>query len=781
MLKKLLELIPKEHEKLYQEAIKQAEREALLRSVIESIRKTLDIDEIRQNLVNVVGQKFNADKCFFWDYDNNKKEFIQQIKFDYVTSPEFRKPYTYGKETDKFLIGTYKKQGYIFIPDSLDLIDNAGHFGIISRCQINYHNIRTNCCFGLFDGKKFLGAFAVQYKKVTPISNEDIELLKIIVNQATIALKQAELYSKTKKQAQREQIIREITETALIGLDTKEIQNKLVKRVANLFKPDKCFIRPFNAEIDAFVAVEEHAQYCSSSDLKKSYYFSKEVEELVKSEYKKGNAFIIPDLSEFFSKPQPFDSIAQRQIEHYGIRANYCFPILAENKLIGAFVVQFKKVTYLEPEDINLLRTIINQAAISLKQAEQHQQLQKQIKRETFLRKINETISETLDLDKILNLVCQEMLKFFNVDRVAIGKHKSADDYTKLLKVAEVTANEKIPIHKNATVSPKVNEYLGKCLLKKGQDLIINNMDDNNVPEFYRTFHKQLGTKSILNVAIKKGKENWGIMALFQNRNYRNWAPEEIDLMHAISEQVFIAIRQAELYAGSQDAARLKSEFITNVSHEIRTPLNAILGFSQLLQNQEYSSNKHKKYINNISLSADHLLKLVNSILDFSKIESGKMDLFLERLDLTKVIKDVILSIKSMTIQKNIKIKADLEEVIWDVDIIKFKQVLLNLLCNAIKFTPENGQVTIKTEVKKNELIIEVEDNGIGIAPEDTDKIFKYFRQIDSSHSRNQEGTGLGLALAKKLVELHNGKIGFESEKDKGSKFWFTLPKAKIA
>lgn len=781
MLKKLLELIPEKHGKLYQEAKKQAERETLLRTIIESIRKTLDIDEIRQNLVNVVGENLKADKCFFWDYDNNKKEFIQQIKFDYVTSPEFKKPYTYGKETDNFLIDTYKKQGYIHIPDFLNLIDDSGHMGIIGRHQINYLGMRTNCCFGLFDGKKFLGAFAVQYKEVTPISNEDIELLKIIVNQTAIALKQAELYSKTKKQAEREKIIREITETALLGLEPSEIQNKLITMVSKVFKADKCFIRPFNNEIDAFDPVEEYAQYCSSPDLKKSYYFSEEVEEFVKSEYKKGVAFIVPDFEEFLAQGELFSAIAKRQIEHYGIKANYCFPIISENNLIGSFVVQFKKKTYLEPEDISLLKTVVNQAAISLKQAEQHQKLQKQIEREVFLRKINEAISETLDLDIILSLVCKEMLKFFNVDRVGIGKYASSEDYSNPIKVTEATANKKIPHHKNATVSTKVNEYLSECLLKKGKDLIINNMVGGSVPEFYRDFHKQLGTKSILNVAIKKGKENWGIMALFQNRDYRNWTHEEIDLMHAISEQIFIAIRQAELYARSQDAARLKNEFITNVSHEIRTPLNAILGFSQLLVTQDYSEEKHQKYLNNISLSANHLLKLVNSILDFSKIESGKMNLFLEEFNCTKIIQEVILSIKSMAIQKNITIKTAFINVFLEADIIKFKQILLNLLSNAIKFTDKNGQITISTKTQKGELIIEVEDDGIGITEEDADKLFKYFRQIDSSHSRNQEGTGLGLALAKKLVELHNGTIGFESKKGKGSKFWFTMPKVKTS
>lgn len=777
MLKKLLELIPKEQDKVYQEAKKQAEREALIRTIIESIRNSLDIDEIRQTLVKIVGENLKADKCFFWDYDNTKKEFIDEIKFDYVTSSEFKKQYTYSKETNNFLIETYKNEGYIYVKDFLEVINEPGHMGIIGKHQINYHKVRTNCCFGLFDEDKFLGAFAVQYKEMTPICEADIELLKIIVNQTVIALKQADLYSRTKKQAIREKITREITETALTSLEPSIIQNKIVMKVAELFKPDKCFIRSFNNEIDAFIPVEEYAEYYSSPDLKKLYCFSDAVEKLIKSEYKQGNAFIVPDFEEFFKKPEPFCAIAKRQIEYYGILANYCFPIIADNTLIGAFVVQFKKKTYLEPEDISLLKTLVNQTAISLQHAQQHQKLQKQIKREAFLRKINETISDTLDLDKILNSVCNEMLNYFKVDRIAIGKHQSSEDLSKSIKVFEALANKSIPCHQNASLSAKVNDYLNNILLKKGEDLVINNMDEDDIPEFYKDFHKPLGTKSILNVAIKKGKENWGIMALFHNREYRIWTSEEIDLMHAIAEQIFIAIRQAELYAQSQDAARLKSEFITNVSHEIRTPLNAILGFTQLLDNKNYSKEKHPKYLNNISLSAKHLLKLVNSILDFSKIESGKMDLFIEKFDSSKIIEEVISSIKSNAIQKNITIDIELTNIILHADIIKFKQILLNLLSNAIKFTNNNGKITIRTKVKKKELIIEVEDNGIGIIEEDNDKIFKYFRQVDSSPSRNQEGTGLGLALAKKLVELHNGTIGFKSKKGEGSKFWFSIPK----
>lgn len=766
---------------LFDKTKKLAEREALLRRITGTIRSSLDISLIKKSIVDEAGKIFNADRCLIrlWNASDSNllPDMVIEQSAEYLKSKDIIsiKNTAPGIEFQKYLRAVFKNNGNIFAPDLDDLpkkqepIKFLKTFGVQSAyaCPIRKDRL-------------LIGFLILQFtKNRVKLSAEDIELLNAIASQSGIAIEQAELYTETKKQAEREKFIREITEAARISLDPIEIQSKLVTMVAKKYNPDKCFIRPFDNEIDAFVSVKEYAEYFSSSDLNKLYCFSDEIEALVKSEYKKGNNFVVPDFNEFLNKPEPFCSIGKKQIEYYGILANYCFPIMVENELLGAFVMQFKEKTYLDSEDINLLKIVVGHAAISLKQAELYVETKKHAERESFLRRINETISETLDLDKILNRVCHEMLNFFNVDRVAIGKHEASDNYCKLMFVREATSNQSIPHHKNATISIEVHDYLGKCLFKKGKDLIVNNMENDNIPDFYKNFHKQLGTKSIINVAIKKGNENWGIMAIFQNSGYRYWTLEEIDLMHAISKQVFIAIRQAELYAKSQEAARIKSEFIANISHEIRTPLNSIIGFSQLLGNPSFTKEKHHKYINNISLSANNLLKLVNSILDFSKIESGKMLLSLEKFNSANAIKEVIASIKSIAIQKNIVINTELSEILLEADIIKFNQIMVNLLSNAIKFTNDNGLVTVRSKFKNHKLIIEIEDSGIGIAEEDKDKIFEYFNQADSSYARSQEGSGLGLVLVKKLVELHNGTIHFESKKGKGSKFWFILPKAK--
>lgn len=227
-------------------------------------------------------------------------------------------------------------------------------------------------------------------------------------------------------------------------------------------------------------------------------------------------------------------------------------------------------------------------------------------------------------------------------------------------------------------------------------------------------------------------------------------------------------------------ANKMKSEFLANMSHELRTPLNAIIGFAEVLRDKIAGELNEEQvdFVNDIHSSGRHLLQMINDILDLSKIEAGKMELQYGVFPVPDAIEEVYTILKGLAGKKHLELKmsvlTDVKSI--EADRVKFKQILYNLLSNAIKFTPENGKITLEAGIVDDMLQISVSDTGIGMKPQDQEKVFKEFWQADSSFARKYEGTGLGLALTKRIVEMHGGKIWFESEYGKGSIFNFALP-----
>lgn len=246
--------------------------------------------------------------------------------------------------------------------------------------------------------------------------------------------------------------------------------------------------------------------------------------------------------------------------------------------------------------------------------------------------------------------------------------------------------------------------------------------------------------------------------------------------------------RTRELQAANSELARMaqaKSEFLANMSHELRTPLNAIIGYSEVLFDPFFGPQKPaevRKRARAINDSGTHLLNLINDLLDVSKIEAGKLELRLEEIPVKPTIQDLLRLIGPMAAAKGLRVRARLKyapEVVR-VDEKRFRQIVLNLLANAVKFTPDGGSVTVEAVEERNRLYLTVADNGIGIPSGQQDAIFEQFLQVDGTYARKQEGTGLGLTLTRQLVELHGGSIWVESEEGKGSRFTVELPVRKI-
>jgi signal transduction histidine kinase len=233
------------------------------------------------------------------------------------------------------------------------------------------------------------------------------------------------------------------------------------------------------------------------------------------------------------------------------------------------------------------------------------------------------------------------------------------------------------------------------------------------------------------------------------------------------------------LYAQLEAANRHKSEFLAAMSHELRTPLNAVLGFSEILLQRMFGplNGKQEEYLRDIRESGAHLLSLINDILDLSKVEAGRMELEVTVFDLPQAIANALTLVRERAMRHELMLNVVIDAGVATIkaDERKIKQVLLNLLSNAIKFTPEGGRITVQATPKNGHVEVSVRDTGIGIAPEDQGAVFEEFRQVGSSAAK-QQGTGLGLALCRKFIELHGGKIWVDSEVGTGSTFIFALP-----
>ena len=233
------------------------------------------------------------------------------------------------------------------------------------------------------------------------------------------------------------------------------------------------------------------------------------------------------------------------------------------------------------------------------------------------------------------------------------------------------------------------------------------------------------------------------------------------------------------LYTELEAASQHKSDFLANMSHELRTPLNAVIGFSQVLRDEMVGpvNEKQAEYLDDITSSGNHLLSLINDVLDLSKVEAGQVELEVRPFSLREALNRGVVMVREHASEDGVRIALDADR---DVDVVdgderRIKQVIFNLLSNAVKFTPSGGEVDVSATRVNGEVRVSVADTGPGVAPEDRERIFEEFQQSDTGDGY-REGTGLGLALSKRFVELHGGRIWLESEVGHGSTFTFSLP-----
>jgi two-component system, NtrC family, sensor kinase len=635
---------------------------------------------------------------------------------------------------------------------------------------------------------KTIGTLGARRTEVRPFTPAQIKLLETFADQAVIAIENVRLFRELKESLEQQTATSEILGViASSPTDIQPVLDTIAETAARVCGSYDALIRLVEGDQLRLAAHYGPVKPAFGHELP------------LTRESAGGRAVIdrevihIEDLMAVVATDFPMAATA---VERTGGRTVLAAPLLRESVAIGVIYIRRTEVNPFTDKQIALLKTFAAQAVIAIENVRLFQELEartrdlaKSVGELRALGEVGQTISSTLDLEKVLETIVSHAVQLSGTDCGVIYEYDEAakEFYLRASHRMEAEAVEAV----RATPVRVGEGATGRAVIMRAPVQIPDILDQREYTGTRaRPLLTQLGYRSLLSVPLLREQQIMGALTVWR-RQTGEFKPEVVNLLQTFATQSALAIHNARLFREIEDksrqieaANRHKSEFLANMSHELRTPLNAIIGFSEVLQERLFGelNDKQAEYTSDILTSGQHLLSLINEILDLSKVEAGRMELELATFDLPLAIDNARTFVRERATKHGIKLDVTIDERLGDYvgDERKIKQILLNLLSNAVKFTSEGGRIGIHAKKVDGAAEISVSDTGIGIAPEDQARIFEEFRQVGSDSMHKSEGTGLGLTLAKKFVELHGGKMWVTSEVGKGSTFSFTLPEKPI-
>ncbi|BBC22385.1 PAS domain S-box protein [Pseudanabaena sp. ABRG5-3] len=672
------------------------------------------------------------------------------------------------------------------------------------------------------------------------------QLVKLTgINQDITDRKQVE--EQLQLQAKQKQLLFNITKAIRQSLNTDDILQTAVTEVRHLLEVDRVAIYRFQADWSGEFIIESRANGWIElvGDDVKQIWEDTYLQETQGGRFRRHETMTVNDIYQAELQICHIDLLEQFQARAYVIT-----PIFVGDTLWGLFAMYHNDKPYVwETWEIELLEQIASQLAIAIYQANLYQQVQTELKirqqaesaiaqqlnQQRTLGAITQRIRESLDLNEILATVTQQIKNVLQCDRVIVfrlypdGRSQIVEEsvsreFTSLKNQHwddEVWSQEILDCYwqgQPRIVPDVMNDIWTDCLVDYSRE---GQIQSKIVAPILQELHDRENHRW---VDTSQDNKLWGVVVVHACQEKRVWEDAEAQLLQQIANQLAIAIQQASLFEQVQRelsdrqkaqqqltrtnqqlalsneelarATRLKDEFLANMSHELRTPLNAILGITEGLAEEVFGilNDQQKNVLQTIERSGNHLLELINDILDLAKIESGKVLLEFASTNIHQLCQSSVVFVNQQAIQKQIQLKLNIASTIPDliIDERRIRQVLINLLNNAVKFTQSGGRINLdvalesKANLNINDdnnagnvnywVTFTVTDTGIGITPEDLKKLFQPFIQVDSALNRKYEGTGLGLALVKRIVELHGGYVYASSEFGVGSRFTIALP-----
>ena len=653
--------------------------------------------------------------------------------------------------------------------------------------------IRTALGVPMMKGADLLGAFTIWKLEVQPFTERQIELVTTFADQAVIAIENVRLLKELEarnhdltealdKQTATSEILRVISGSQT---DVQPVFDTIIQSAVRL-------LGGFSGVITQIVDDQLHLAALtstnSSGDAAQKALWPKSVEQdgslhghVIRTLAPQATTDVESDRS----VPPSEVTVARER----GYRSMVAVPLVRDGRAVGSMAVTRRAPGPFADGQVALLQTFADQAVIAIANVRLFKELDartrdlsRSVAELRALSEVGQAISSTLDLQAVLSTIVARATELSGTDAGVVYEYDEQREVflpraTEHLEAEVVGTMLATPVRKGEGATGRLAEVHEPIQLAD----ILEAPAESRV----RSVLVRAGYRALLAVPLVREDRLIGGLTVIRKATGA-FAPEVIELLRTFATQSALAIQNARLFLEIADksqqleaASRHKSEFLANMSHELRTPLNAIIGFSEVLMQRMFGelNTKQEEYLKDIYESGRHLLSLINDILDLSKIEAGRMELELTEFDLPTAVESALTLVRERATRRGIALQKTLDGRVGRVqaDERKVRQVVLNLLSNAIKFTPEGGRIEIRAVPLDGSVEVSVADTGVGIAPEDQEAVFEEFRQVGSSAAK-QEGTGLGLTLSRKFVELHGGTIRVTSAVGAGSTFTFTLP-----
>jgi signal transduction histidine kinase len=649
--------------------------------------------------------------------------------------------------------------------------------GLEMQRRIGHH---TTLAVPLMREGNAIGAIALWRMETQPFSDKQTQLVQTFADQAAIAIDNVRLFNQTREALEQQTATAEVLQVISSSVaDTRPVFDKILASCQHLFATEQLGV--FLVGDDGIVTM---GSWRGSAFAAIQGAFPKPLPETMTAQaINERRTLQIADVA------AAGERAPHGVREVLGLIGNYSAawaPMLWEGRGIGAIAVLRQPPAPLTEKELALLKTFADQAVIAIQNARLVNETREALDQQRASGEVLSAISSSIaDATPVFEKIVQ------SCERLFAGK----------LSVINLVGQDGL-VHLGAYHGPGREDMeriypfpvdrdsaTGFAILER-RVLHIGDVDaEPGVPLRAREAWKAMGVRGV--IAAPMLWEGKGVGAIFVMREAPGrFSEKEISLLRTFADQAVIAIQNARLVGEIQQKSRElevankhKSAFLASMSHELRTPLNAIIGFSEVLLAKLFGelNAKQEDYLKDIHGSGKHLLNLINDVLDLSKVEAGRMDLEPSRFDLPAALGDAMTLIRERAMKHGIQLGLDVAPELGQItaDERKFKQILLNLLSNAVKFTPDGGRVDVTATHVDGAVRIAVRDTGIGIAPGDQEAVFEEFRQVGADYTSKAEGTGLGLALTRRFVELHGGRIWLTSEPGKGSTFFFTIPDAK--